>query len=409
MENPRDVRVLRDLAQRYAEVCARPEMKARRDAWRRHNSFRGGPPLIYVRAFAWTEMPESRLVCEDPFLRSFENTLRYRLFWAGLDDDSVFEPWLTLGAVHRCTGWGLDIPRRFSGEKRGSWKIDYPIKSLKDADRLRAPWHEIDELETARRAERLQEAVGDALIVNVDRAPAYRVWSADLSTDLGYLRGIEHFMLDMVVNPEWLHRLLRFMSDGVLRTHEQAEAAGDWGLGAHENQAMPYAEELPDPAPNVNGVPRRQLWTFLAAQEFTGVSPAMHEEFLLRYQLPILQEFGLTSYGCCEDLTRKIDMLRQIPNLRRIAVAPAADVAKCAEQIGGDYVLSYRPSPADMVGYGFDPDRIRRILRHDLTACQRNGCFVDITLKDVETVEGDPDRVRQWVLLTREVIAEVYA
>jgi hypothetical protein len=28
---------------------------------------------------------------------------------------------------------------------------------------------------------------------------------------------------------------------------------------------------------------------------------------------------------------------------------------------------------------------------------------VDITLKDVETVERDPDRVRQWVAIAREV------
>jgi hypothetical protein len=61
-----------------------------------------------------------------------------------------------------------------------------------------------------------------------------------------------------------------------------------------------------------------------------------------------------------------------------------------------------------MVGYGFDPDRIRSILRRDLEACQRNGCPVDVTLKDVETVEGDPDRVRKWVLLTREVIADLF-
>lgn len=408
MENLKDAAVLRDLAQRYAEVCARPEMRIRRDAWRRHNSFQGQRPLIYVRAFAWTEMPESRLVCQDPFLRSFEDTLRRCLFWASLDDDSVFEPRITLGAVHRCTGWGLDIPRRFSGRERGSWKADYPLKSLDDVARLRPPWHEIDEEATARQAERLQKAVGESLVVDVDRAPAYRTWAADLSTDLGYLRGIEHFMLDMMVDPEGLHRLVRFMSEGVLRTHEQAEAAGDWGLSAHENQAMPYAEELPDPAPNVHGVLRRQLWNFCAAQEFTGVSPAMHEEFLLRYQLPILREFGLVAYGCCEDLTRKIDLLRQIPNLRRIAVAPVANVAKCAEQIGGDYILSYRPSPADMVGYGFDPDRIRRILRRDLEACRQNGCHVDVTLKDVETVEGDPERVRRWVMLAREVIEAVF-
>jgi hypothetical protein len=129
----------------------------------------------------------------------------------------------------------------------------------------------------------------------------------------------------------------------------------------------------------------------------------MFYEFMLQYQIPIMANFGLAAYGCCEDLTHKIRVLRRIPNLRRIAVAPAANVAKCAEQIGQDYILSYRPSPTDMVGYGFDPARIRRILRRDLQAC--NGCHVDITLKDVETVQGDPDRIRKWVQIVREETA----
>jgi hypothetical protein len=213
-------------------------------------------------------------------------------------------------------------------------------------------------------------------------------------------------MMDMLDDPEGLHRLVKFMSDGILKTHEEAEAAGDWGLCTHQNQAMPYAIELPDPAANVNGVPRRSLWTYVAAQECTAISPAMHEEFILRYQMPLIKPFGLVAYGCCEDLTHKIDMLRQIPNLRRIAVSPFADVARCAEQIGRDYVISYRPSPADMVSYGFDPVRIRSILKRDLTFC-KNG-IVDITLKDVETVQSDPNRIRHWVALTRKIIDEVY-
>ena len=116
--------------------------------------------------------------------------------------------------------------------------------------------------------------------------------------------------------------------------------------------------------------------------------------------------FGLVAYGCCEDLTRKIDKVRKIPNLRRIAVSPMADVKQCAEQLGDECVFSYRPSPSDMVGYGFDEDRIRRILRRDLEACRGNGCHVDITLKDVETVQNDPRRVRRWVEITREVVDE---
>jgi hypothetical protein len=72
------------------------------------------------------------------------------------------------------------------------------------------------------------------------------------------------------------------------------------------------------------------------------------------------------------------------------------------EQIGTDYVVSYRPSPADMVGYGYDPERVQRILRRDLEACRET--HVDITLKDVETVGGDPQRVPRWVRDTRTVI-----
>ena len=404
--NEKDRIILRDLAKRYMEVVSGPEQDVRRDLWRSHNSLRKTRPLIYVRAFAWHEMPESGCTCEDAFARRYEDFFRSHLFWSTLDDDSVFEPWVTVQASHVCTGWGLAGERHFSDEPGGSFKTDYPIKELSDVEALRVPWHEIDEEATARDFARLSEAIGDIITINVDRGPAYRMWTGDISTDLGHLRGIENLMLDMLDNPEWLHRLAKFMIDGILKTHEEAEAAGDWGLCAHQNQAMPYAEELQDPAANVNGVKRSQLWGYMAAQELTAVSPAMHDEFLLQYQLPILEKFGLAAYGCCEDLTNKIDILRQIPNLRRIAVSPFANVARCAEQIGKDYVISYRPSPADMVSYGFDKDRIESILRRDLKPCRE--CHVDITLKDVETVGKDPERVRKWVELTRKTIEEIF-
>ena len=404
--NQSDRTILRDLAKQYREICAAPVQQERRQLWRQHNSLKMTRPLIYVRAWAWGEMPQAICRCTDPFLRHYEDFIRNHLFWKSFDDDSIFEPWVTVNAARTCWGWGGEISRTHSGEAHGSFKVDYPLKRLADVVKLRVPWHAIDEEKTAADVQKLTEAIGDLITVNVDRGPAYRMWSGDLSTDLGYLRGIENFMLDMVDDPAGLHRLVGFMGDGVLKTNDEAEAAGDWGLCDHQNQAMPYAEELPDPAANRNGVKRSSLWGYMAAQEFTAVSPAMHEEFLLRYQLPILKKFGLVAYGCCEDLTHKIDMLRQIPNLRRIAVSPFADVAKCAEQIGRDYVVSYRPSPADMVSYDFDAGRIRAILKRDLAACR--GCHVDITLKDVETVGRDPTRVQKWVAVTRDVIAELF-
>jgi len=39
----------------------------------------------------------------------------------------------------------------------------------------------------------------------------------------------------------------------------------------------------------------------------------MHNEFALKYEIPILSRFGLNSYGCCEPLHDKIKYLKQIP------------------------------------------------------------------------------------------------
>ena len=401
----KDRTVVRDLAQQYVEICGKEIQNERRDLWRRHNSFVRTPPLIYVRAFAWGEMPESHCTCEDPFYRHYESFFRQRLFWDTFEDDSIFEPWVTVNAACVTPNegiWGLPIRWISGDDPRGAKQMDPPIKAPEDAQRMVVPHHVIDEEETARRAARVQDVLGDIITVVVDRAPVYRVWNGDISTLLARLRGLDQIMYDMMDRPEWLHDLLAFMRDGILQTHDEAEKAGDWALCDHQNQAMSYAVELPDPTADGAGVPREKLWYYCASQETTLIGPQQFDEFMFQYQLPIMEKFGLVAYGCCEDLTQKIDVLRQLPNLRRIGVAPVADVAKCAEQIGEDYIFSYRPSPADMVGYGFDPDRMRRILRADLEACRANGCHVDVTLKDVETVQGDPERVRTWVKIVRE-------
>lgn len=402
----KDRNILRDLAKKYLDICNTQEQQERRKLWKAHNSFKNNRPLIYIRATAWHEMPQAVCQCEDHFARSYENFFRYHLFWDTLNDDSIFEPWVTVNAVYKSAGWGVGAKVISPGIAGGACKFDYPIKKLDDINKLIFPKHEIDEEKTAENVQKLQDAIGDIITINVDRGPAYRMWSADISTDLGHLRGIENFMVDMIDNPEWLHHLVSFMSEGILSVHEQAEKANDWGLCNHQNQAMPYSEELDDPAPNHFGIKRSQLWGYMAAQEFALVSPSMHYEFLLQYQIPILSKFGLVAYGCCEDLTNKIDILRKIPNLRRIAVSPFANVAKCAEQIGTDYIISYRPSPADMVSYGFNEDRICKILKQDLEILKH--CHADITLKDVETVQKDPNRIRNWVILARKVIDKVY-
>ncbi len=403
---PDDRACLGALVDQYLAVAHDPAMDERRELWRRLHNLEPTRPLVYLRGGrVWGEVPEIQVrECAHPVLRGVEGSLRNLLFRASLGDDSIFEPWLTVRPVFRQSGWGLSETITRPDEAKGAWKADHPLKDLDDLSQLVKPQHAIDEAATAERLAVVQEAVGDRIDLDLDRSPCYTVWSGDLSTDLGRLRGIEQFMIDMYEDPEGLHRLLAFIRDGVLAAHAQAEAATDWGLSSHQNQAMPYAKELDDPAPNQRGRRQTELWGFLAAQEFTLVSPAMHDEFLLQYQLPILERFALTAYGCCEDLTRKIDMLRQIPNLRRIAVAPLADPKACAEQIGNDYVMSYRPNPSLMLSCGYDEDRVRKIICEALDSFA--GLSIDITLKDVDTAENDPTRLKKWTRLVRGLVED---
>lgn len=414
MSQHNDILVLRDLAKQYAEIAADPIQEERRALWSRLNSLQRTRPLIMATFGMWNVLcrevfGDAHMRCEDPFYRGHERALRMQIFQFAVGDDCIQEPWITQAASVYGPWrqvWGVNEGHSDTTMEGGAWHYEPPIKEWKDVEKMTALHHRIDEEETARNVAKLQDAVGDILEVNVERGPALQGFMADISTSLAGLRGLEQIMVDMYESPEELHRLLAFMRDGILQNQREAEDAGDFHLTTQGNQSITYAEELERPRANSGPRKRKELWCHCAAQEYTLVSPEMHDEFLLQYQLPIIKNFGLVAYGCCENLTKKIDMLRQIPNLRHIAVTPTADVAKCAEQIKGDYVFSWRPNPTDMVCYGFDEGKIRQIIRDGMEASK--GCHVTIHLKDIETVEGESERLAKWARIVRSV-TDAYA
>lgn len=412
MSNSADIKVLRELAAQYAEISAKPVQEERRKLWTDLNSLKKTRIPVLVSFGMWNQwcrevFCDHAMKCEDTFFREHERKLRMAIFHDSIGDDFILEPWITQPAtvVNNPKGspwWGVELGREHSEIEGGAFRIEPPIKDLeKDFPKLRAPRLSIDEEDSKLKLEKIQAAVGDIITIDSPRGPFVNGFAADISTQLAQLIGLQEMMMSMYSEPENLHRILAFMRDTIIAVLDKNEKDGDISLSYTYNQSMPYCEGLPHPKPNVNGLKLRQLWMHCAAQEYTLVSPDMHEEFLLRYQIPIMEKWGLVAYGCCEDLTKKIDMLRKIRNLRSIAVTPSANIAKCAEQIKNDYVLSWRPNPTDMVCAGFDKERIQKVIGEGLKVS--NGCFVSITLKDIETVEGDTSRLSEWVRIVRGV------
>ena len=78
-----------------------------------------------------------------------------------------------------------------------------------------------------------------------------------------------------------------------------------------------------------------------------------------------------------------------------------------AEEIGGDYVLSRKPNPAN-VAIATDPDIIRAEIAGTARVCRKYGCPCDITLKDISTVSYKPKNLIVWAETASKVLDEYY-
>ena len=143
------------------------------------------------------------------------------------------------------------------------------------------------------------------------------------------------------------------------------------------------------------------------SQPFGDVSPEMHDEFEITYVTEVAKRFGYTYYGCCEPLDKKIDIIKQIKNLRKIGVSPWANVTSSAEQIGGDFVFARKPNPA-FVALATDPEVIRKETEETVKACIKYGCPCEFVLKDISTVSHKPENLIVWAKAVSDVLDEYY-
>jgi hypothetical protein len=216
---------------------------------------------------------------------------------------------------------------------------------------------------------------------------------------------VDGVLTDLIDRPEFTHRLIGRFTEVSLALLDQLEAQGLLGWGQSTIHCTgAYTDELPASGFDRSAPRAKDLWTYGMAQIFSAVSPAMHKEFWLDYAARWYERFGLGYYGCCEPLHHKVELIRAVPNVRKISMSPFADVEAGAEAIGSDYVFSRKPSPALLATESWDPEAVRRDLRETLEACERHGCPVELILKDISTVRYEPQRLWDWWRIAADLV-----
>jgi hypothetical protein len=401
--------ILRDLAGRVAEVACLPIQERRRKQWKQHNSLASKQPMIWLSPEgSWRELvPETSLRCEGKNARQIEGQLRRTLYYHDhfCDDNLVEKTWIVRRAIVS-TGWGLEPQWHWSREALGARAFKPVVHEPADLKKIRFPEIHEDTAQTGRQLAAAQDLFGD--ILDVQLRGVLHV-SFHMMAQYTALRGLEQVMMDMIENPGWLHEAMALLTEGNRRLLQQyadqnlLSLNNDW---TYQNSGgNGYTDELPAPGFDPKRVRPCDMWASAESQELAQVSPAMHEDFALRYERPLLEPFGLNGYGCCEDLSRKMDDVLKIKNIRRISISPFADVDRCAEKLGNKAIYSWKPHPSHLVGM-FDEDRVRAYIRHTLEVTRANGCVVEMILKDTHTCENHPERFDAWCRIARQEVEQ---
>jgi hypothetical protein len=400
---------LRELGKRVAEIASLPVNRDKKELWKSLNSLKPVRPMVNIDQIPWHEMnvdDELTVTCTDPFLRYLEQNLRTTLYrWKHMRADMVVEPVIRVPKLISNTGFGLKVSETIavtdSLNSITGHSYHDQLETDEDLRKIRTPEVHLDEKGTSRCEEIAREVFDGILDVQLNgTTPFFNLW--DLIVQL---HGVENTLVDLVCRPEFMHEMTRRFTDAYLGMLDQMEEQGL--LANHQDTVHcsgAYTDELPAPGYDPSKPRCRDIWTFGMSQIFATVSPQTHKEYDIDYSVEWYRRFGLVYYGCCEPLHDKIDIIREIPNVRKISISPWADVEKSALQIGGDYVVSIKPSPAYLATDAWDPESVRMNLEDISETCKRHGCPFEFILKDISTVRYQPQRLWEWEKIAMEVV-----
>ena len=411
--DPEERVILQNLAQKVAQLAEQPIQEERKKLWSDHHSLViTRPPVFIDPEFAWYELiPHTQLQCKHGLARIWEYRLLKEIYWQEvIGDDRVCTKEFPVCHVFHKTSRGLDTHNTMSHKIDGAFRIDPVLTDWDDLGKMKFRELVIDYDATNRILQLAHDVFDGILHVTIQNAWWY---SDKLAEEAVYLRGFENFLYDFYENPEELHALMAFLRDeflhmleflqkeNLLTLNNGGEFVGTGGYG--------WCSDLPGTPYDPDRVGLHNLWGYGESQVTVNVSPQMFDEFVLQYQEPILKQFGLNFYGCCENLDDRLHYVqKRIPRLRTVSVSPWCDWEKMARQMKGDYVYCWKQNPARIAVDSPDWDLIRQEIRQVFQLTAEYGCPTEALMRDIRTLAYSPTHASNWVRIAKEEGARIY-
>lgn len=408
----KDKIILRELAKRQYEFSQAEKNIKRIAEWYEHNSLRGKRPMIHLEMWTFAdEIIPMRLQCEGEFAREIEtklycNFLNQELF----DDDRVTPDCFSMMYDTHFSLFNIPIKKHDANDSIGHQFVSAVEDLEEDYEKLAETDFGVDMESTMRKKDVCEDTFGDILPVKIKMDGLYSVPTQMIV----HFMKMENMMYNIYDYPELFKEMMDRVAEDTLAYYRMLEdkklilptvSGEELGQGT-----WCYNHELADEAEaKRRPLTTKDVWGFMDSQETVGLSPQMYEEFIFPCYKKIAEQYGLLSYGCCEPVDPIWEnCISKLSNLRKVSISPWCNEEYMGEQLQNRSVIFHRkPSPNYLgVGTALDEDAVRKSLRKTLNAAK--GCKLEITQRDVYTINHDISKAKRYVDIMKEEIEKYY-
>ncbi|NQS90233.1 hypothetical protein HQ584_10640, partial [Patescibacteria group bacterium] len=189
-----------------------------------------------------------------------------------------------------------------------------------------------------------------------------------------HLRGLENILMDMLEDPNFVHRLMRFVTDSEKRwVKERANF-----LSSPIEKAFLYNDEV--------GLPL--------------MTPKMYEEFILPYEIELSNFYGgIIYWHSCGNTTSFMNLIKEIPGLKMFHVGPKTDVLKATQVFVPDVSLDIDLDPFRDV-LEADKEEMEEKIKEITDVCAEKDvpfCIRADAFQPVHALKEDLFKITLWV------------
>jgi hypothetical protein len=228
-------------------------------------------------------------------------------------------------------------------------------------------------------AHHFYERIGELL--DDDFSVTFPEWGRSPFGVAFHMRLLENLAVDMIDNPGFVHRLMRFITDARKQWWQERSRF----LGIPLEPANLYNDEVNCPT----------------------LSPAMFEEFVLPYEQE-LSEFhgGIGYWHSCGNTTKLVSFIDRIPNLNMFHVGPWTDLRHVVKVFGGRHPLEICLNPVVDVQMA-NEDTMRAKMAYIMETCGSIAYTVRADgLQDLHGVPRELAQINQWLGIAHDMLLD---